>query len=147
MAGKKIRLKGLCIMSNITGFFLSMQDRWLATWPAGQTQLIQRSTCYLYGTKAFHENKPLSCSSTLCIWSFDRQVSQQGWPSGHVYKGDTDIFHIAKTCTQYFHVSKPAHPLSHFLDLSTYILKIPASQTHTRTHHTISLPNPPPSPS
>ena len=74
---------------------------------------------------------------------FVRQVSQQGWPSGHVYKGDTDIFHIAKTCTQYFHVSRPAHPLLHSLDLSHIHPTDPCiTNTHTQTHHTMSLPNP-----
>ena len=126
-------------MSNVTGFFLFTQDGWLATWLPGQTQLIQRSTGYLYGTKSFSWKQTSQLLLDLVRLVFVRQVSQQGWPSGHVYKGDTDIFQIAKTCTQYLHVSRPAHSLLHSLDLSTYTLQIPASHTHTHKHTTQSL--------
>ena len=78
--------------------------------------------------KAFHKNKPLSCSSALCVWSL----------SGMCHSEDGHLVMSTKGPLTSFTLRRPAHNLFMFQDLHTFYC-IPWTSLHTSyrsLHHT-----------
>ena len=129
-------------MSNVTGFLFTQRRMagHLATWSNNWFR-DPHITCM--EQKAFHENKPLSCSSTLCIWSL----------LGRCHSKDGHLVMSTRGTPTSFTLRRPAHNIYMFQDLHT-LYCIPwtsphtsyrflhHTHTHTNTPHTLS-PQPP----
>ena len=85
--------------------------------------------------KAFHENKPLSCSSTLCVWSL----------SGRRHSKDGHLVMSTRGTLTSFTLRRPAHNTFMFQDLHA-LYRIPWISPHTSyrsLHHKHTQTNTP----